>query len=215
MGRFRDVLASFDGKMLNSAEIGRRLALSRTTAMAWVRAYEEAGLVRLLPFLGESRRPILLLKPGYGEAGTDFGREELINVLQTFLPEARFSWWKARRVRTVHLIAELSTQRIGFCIPASPLPGPRDWSPLLIALERGVIHRGFLLHASAEAFFKGRDIVALPLNAFLEEPREWILYRQTRAAAREIVWRINRARFAAAMSALPPGRDLGKMRPCS
>jgi hypothetical protein len=197
MVRFRDVLASFDGMTLNAAAIGRRLALSRTTAMAWVRAYEKAGLLRLLPFYGEPRRPLLLLQPGYGEARADFGRAELINVLKRLQPDCRFFWWKARSVRAVHLIADLSKERIGFSISAAPVPRRSDWLPLAIALEREVIVRGFLLHAAEGAFFKEMAIIALPLSSFLQEPQEWIFRRRTVGTAREAVWRINRERLAA------------------
>jgi hypothetical protein len=197
MGRFRETLASFDGMTLNSAAIGRRLALSRTTAMTWIRAYERAGLLRLLPFYGESRRPLLLLQPGYGEAGSDFGRKELIEVLRRLLPDCRFFWWKARSVRAVHLVADLSKERVGFCISTSPVPRRQDWLPLTIALKRGVIHRGFLLHAADGAFFKDKAIIALPLGAFLLEPKEWLFHRRSVVSARDAVWRINRERLAA------------------
>jgi hypothetical protein len=181
---------------LNATAVGRRLVLSRTTAMSWIRAYEKAGLLRLLPFYGARRRPLLLVNPDYSEIKRSFGPEELIERLQAFLADCRFFWWKTGRVRALHLVAELPTERIGFCFSTSPMPRHRDWLPLAIALKQGVIHRGFLLHSDTGASCRGRSIVLLPLRSFLQEPEAWILERRTWRDGRDALQRINRERLA-------------------
>jgi hypothetical protein len=164
--------------------------------MSWIRAYEKAGLIRLLPFYGKSRKPCLLVRSEYSEPKMGFGTEQLIERLQAFLPDCRFFWWKTGRVRVLHLVAELPTERIGFCFSTSPVPRHRDWLPLAIALEQGVIHRGFLLHADDGASYRGFSIALLPLRSFLQEPEEWILHRRTWRDGRDALQRINRERLA-------------------
>jgi hypothetical protein len=193
---FKEVLLSFDGMTLNTSAIGRKLVISRTTIAAWVGFFANAGLIRLLPFYGEHRRPLLFVrwKPLGNESR--FRTEDLIAVLQRIFPTCGFYWWKTGRVRTVHLIADLGTERVGFCLCSAVVPQRKDWFPLLLALSRRVIHRAFFLHSDTAAFVKERAVFCLPWGAFLQEPQEWILRRRTAAEAREALRRINRERLA-------------------
>ncbi len=205
ISRFRDVLASLDGTRLNAAEIGRRLGVSRTTAMTWIHAYEKAGLLRLLPSLGTRRSRLLVLSPGYGSTASAFGIGGLLEILAGLLPDCTFHWWKTRRTRVVPLVARLRSERIGFSIARGSPPRPRDILPLRLALRQAVVQRGFVLHDGEGALCKDRAIVVLPLRAFLEEPREWVLCRRSPIEFRESLWRINRERMERLAALRPPG----------
>jgi len=187
--RFKDVLASFNGMTLNTAAIGRQLVLSRTTAAAWIREYERCGILRLLPPDSGRNKPLLLVAPDR--------RKELMELLQRIFPECSFSFWKSGRIRMVHLIADLGGERLGLCFQTSPVLRRQHWFPLLLALRRGVITRGLVLHAEPGASLKERVIVAVPWSSFVREPMRWILGTADDAARRAAVWRFNRERLAA------------------
>jgi hypothetical protein len=95
----------------------------------------------------------------------------------------------------IPLIADTGAERIGFCFSTTPVPQRRQWLPLLIALERRVIDRAFLLHEDTYAAVEKGAILILPQSAFLRELREWVLHRQTLKEARESAVRINRERL--------------------
>jgi hypothetical protein len=106
--------------------------------------------------------------------------EQLISRLLQIKPESRFFWWKTGRTRQVDLIADIGTERIGFCFLDSPLPRRRNWLALDIASWRDVIRRGFLLYAGTWSFTVASVIRILPIISFMSELDEWILRRQSK-----------------------------------
>jgi predicted AAA+ superfamily ATPase len=174
--RLPRVLASWSGKPFNTAALGRQLGVSRPTVVKYIGALERAGLVRLLPFYGGGRRPLLLLSSSPPGAWA----EQLIARLLQIKPESRFFWWKTGRTRVVDLIADVGTEKIGFRFLLSKLPRRRDWLALDIASWRDVIRRGFLLYTGTRDFVVASVIHVLPVNSFMSELEEWILRRQTK-----------------------------------
>jgi len=185
--RLPEVLAAWSGKTFNTAAISRQLGVSRPTVVAYVSKLERVDLVRLLPFYGGKRRPLLSLcsSPRGGLM------ESIIGKLCLIVPGSGFFWWKTGRTRQVDLIADVGSERIGFCFPASPLARRRDWLPLDIAARRGVIRRGFLLHTGTRAFVVASAVQALPADSFVREMDEWIFRRQSVRDGREARARIN------------------------
>lgn len=185
-----DVLASFSGKTLNASAIGRKLLVSHTTAAEWVHDLERVRLLWLVPFYGGHKRPLLIL------ATTDSPASRLMEALQRIRSVQRIYWWKSGG-RTTQLVADLTAERVGVSICESIFPRRKDWLPLIIARRRGVIQRGFLLHAEAGASIKAPAVVAVPMSAFVAEPERWILRTIGEKERRAAVWRFNRERLAA------------------
>ena len=181
---------------LNSAAIGRRLAVSRKTAMAWTRAYEKAGLIHLLCSPGTRQKPLVLLSPCFTDKPTDFVEGLVLEAMRGIIPACRFRYWRTGRVRLVPLIADTGAERVGFCLSRTLVPHRRQWLPLLIALRRGVIDRAFLLHADTYAKVGERGVLVLPTSALLSDMRGWILDRRTPPEVRMEMARINRQRLA-------------------
>ena len=191
-GRFRDILASLDGKTLNSAEVGRRLSLSRTTAMSWLNAYRRSGLVSLLPDYERQRRSVLVVLPEFSEPGTVTPRGKLLGLLRDIQPAFPLSWWKTGRVREIHVIVEIGAERIGFCLTESGFPRRRDLLPLVVGLRRRVIHRGFLLHGAHLASARDAPAVSLPFAEFVSHAHEWLFLWRTARQSRKQAARVNR-----------------------
>jgi transposase len=194
--RLRAVLRSFEGNPLNATGIGAELGVSRTTAASWVRAFDAAGLVRLLPFYGGGRRPLL----------SRHDREPLIRRIRQIVPDCRFFWWKTGRVRTIELIVETGKARIGFCFDDTGYARRRDWLPLVIAARRGVIQYGYVLDPGPRACFACAHVRILPSDLFLRDAAEWLLGCATQREVLEAMMRINSERLSAA-------RDIDTMRP--
>ena len=161
--------------------------------MAWVKAYEKAGLVHLLP--GTRRRPLLLLSPRFTDRPQDFAEALVLEALRETTPGCRFYYWRTGRVRVIPLIADTGAERIGFCISRTPSPQRRQWLPLLIAQKRGEIDRAFLLFEDGYARVQEGGVFDLPTHALLGDLRGWIA-RRTHAEARKEMAQINRARHA-------------------
>ena len=123
-------------------------------------------MVFTLPFFGEVKRPLVYLR--------DCRIEVIAARIQSFLPEARFFWWKTGRIRQIDLIVVTPAERIGICFSAVPSPPARAWRPLDIAYRRGVINRGFLLHAGDQRFVVARVVRGLAFSTFLHEAAAWI-----------------------------------------
>jgi hypothetical protein len=187
--RLPRVLAAWRGRPFNTAAMGRELGVSRPTVVSYLRTLEREGRVTLLPFYGGSRRPLL----STGEA------ELTMRRIRRLFPEARFSWWKTGRVRRVELIADIGTERIGFCF--SPFLRPRDWLPLIRAERQGVISRGYLLHLWDRALSVSSTVQALLRDVFLRDLESWIVCRKAAKDARREMRRIN-ARLADVARAL-------------
>jgi len=188
-----------NGNPLNTALIARQIGVSRPTALSRVLALQRHGLLRLLPHFGGHSRPLIFLRNSYGVDSSSFRAlcvEAVGTTLQLIDAEAQFFWWKTGRVRRIDLLATMQELRIGFCFSAPPLYRRKDWKPLLIGYDRGLIHRGFLLHGGSRAFGLGTALQALPLRKFLEEPREWIFDRLTSRRASEAMRLINESAAA-------------------
>jgi len=185
--RLPEVLASWSSKTFNTAAISRQVGVSRPTVVKYVNALERVGLVRLLPFYEGKKRPLLVLASSSRGGWT----ESIIRRLKEIVPESRFFWWKSGRIRLVDLVADLGTERIGFCFVASPLPGRRDWLPLDIASRRGAINRGFMIHTGSWAAVAARVVQIVPFNSFMAEFEDWILHRRTAKDSQEARARIN------------------------
>jgi len=195
------LLAPANGEPLNVALIARLLGVSHPTAALRIRDLQRLGLVRLLPFFGPGKKPILYLRGRYGAGLADFRAfciEAIITRLGEIFPESRFSWWKTGRVRQIDLVAEAGEERIGFCFAAAQATRNSAWLPLAMGCKRGLIHRGYLLHSGKRAFIIGRAVHALPLSEFLAEPGEWILRRRTESESRAARNRINALALQAA-----------------
>ena len=193
--RFRDVLASFDRMTLNCAAIGRRLALSRTTASTWVRAYERAGLLHLLPSLERRRRPLLLVSPRFTDDSGSLCAARVLESLQETVPSSRFHYWNTGRVRMIPLIADTGAERIGFCFSTTPVPQRRQWLPLLLAMKRHVIDRAFLLHENTYATVANGAVLVLPRSEFLREIEGWVIRKWTLIDARQASLQSGRKRL--------------------
>ncbi len=180
------LLSEWDGRVLNTAKIGKSLGVSRPTALAWIRSLERQGYVRLLPFLGRGGKRMLYLRDGF-----DF-RASCVEAIARLFPKSRLSWWKTGRVRRIDLVVDADGERVGFCIAASPLRYNRYWLPLRRALQRGLIQRGFSLHNGEWGFFVSPAIYSLPLSAFLKDAKYWVLSRFTEWEARRAIGLINR-----------------------
>ncbi len=184
------LLSEKSGKPLNTAKIGRRLEVSRPTALARVRVLERLGFVRLLPFLARGGRRMLYLRDGFDFRA--FAIDAIASKLSRLAPESRLCWWKTGRVRQIDLVVETDQQRIGFCFAASSFRYNRYWLPLRRALRRGVIQRGFSLHNGEWAYFAGPEIYSLPLSAFLKDAEYWVFGNFTEWEARRAIGLINR-----------------------
>jgi hypothetical protein len=137
---------------------------------ACLQALERKGLVRLLPFYGGHRRP-MLYAPSYFPG---LCIEAIMARLSRIRAGCKFFWWKTGRVRQIDLLAKAGEERIGFCVSSHPLPRRKDWLPLKMAYQSYVIDRGFLLYPGNHPFVAARAVLALPIHVFLKNIDEWI-----------------------------------------
>ncbi|HET6487433.1 MAG TPA: hypothetical protein VFH83_13485 [Spirochaetia bacterium] len=155
---------------------------------------EHLGLVRRLPFHGGGRRPLLYIRPGCVQSPPSFRGTLVDAVIRGLLPmlvDPEFSWWKTGRIRQIDLLAEGRLESVGFCFSSNLNTLNRDWWPLRLALRRGLIHRGFLLHPGERAFFASAKVFALPAAEFVADLRAWILGRESNCVAIRAMDRIN------------------------
>jgi len=166
----------------------------------------QRGLLWLLPDIERPRIRVLVLR-------NDSPVSRLLETLQAVLPSARFTSWRGGHPRSVQVVAELETERIGFCVCQSPLHYPRHWLPLIFACQRGVVQRGFLLHEEPEASLKASRVVTMPLTAFLADPVRWIHGTAGQASRRAAVRQFNRERLAPRLAAIYAGHVLSGALP--
>ena len=155
---------------------------------------EHLGLVRRLPFHGGGRRPLLYIRPGCVQSPPSFRGTLVDAVIRGLLPmlvDPEFSWWKTGRIRQIDLLAEGRLESVGFCFSSNLNTLNRDWWPLRLALRRGLIQRGFLLHPGERAFFASAKVFALPAAEFVADLRAWILGRESNCVAIRAMDRIN------------------------
>jgi Winged helix-turn-helix DNA-binding len=161
-------LWEWNGRPLNVTAIARRMEVTRPTARARLRKLESEGMIILLPCLGRGR-PLIYLRHSF--AG--YWVHTIIRQILEISPEATFSWWKTGRVRQIDLIARFEGRCFGIQISANDQRNSAWW-PLLIARRRGLIQRGYFLHAQTRAFTIRRDLFGLPLSGFAENLDAWI-----------------------------------------
>jgi hypothetical protein len=149
--------------------------------VSWVRAFDKAGLIRLLPFYGAKRRPFLSREDA----------EPFIRRILQIAPGCRFYWWKTGRVRTIELIADTGRARIGFCFDDTALSRRRKWLPLEIAARRGVISQGYLIDTGTRAYCAEAHVRVLPRDVFLRDAEEWLLGCTTGREALDAMMRVN------------------------
>lgn len=183
------LLPSLSSVRLNSLEVGWLLGISHPTALAYLHHLEEVGLVTRVPFYGGGKRPLLIAWEDPSP------RASLLRALQDLRPDCRLHWWECTRARVVSLLADLGNERVGFCFSSAQRPQRRDWQPLALAINRGVIDRGFLLHAGDRAFKPhGLRIFGLPLHLLMEQLGEWMFTWRAPTESWQAMVRINKAR---------------------
>jgi hypothetical protein len=127
--------------------------------VAWLHALERDGLVRLLPFYGGGRRPMLYVSnlfPG-------LWLEIVMAHLSRRCPAYRYFWWKTGRVRRIDLLAVGGEERIGVRVCGGHCPQTRDFIPLDRACEKRLIDRGCVLYSGRQAFRVSPVLQVLPL----------------------------------------------------
>lgn len=176
------LLSDWDGKLLNASAIGRRLGVSHTTAMRMVKDLAKRRVVCILPSFDSSRRPLLYVLDAPLGSWVGAVMKEIVKLS----PESRFFWWKTRRVRQIHLVAQVGQRRLGFRFCLDGIPRRKDRIPLQIAQQRALIHGGYILHSCGRASFFRPMTVELSLMDFLFKPGYWINPPEPRAEVRRI-----------------------------
>jgi hypothetical protein len=170
------------GQSLNASAIGRRLGLACNTILHRIAMLEEAGVIRILPSLA-GRHPHVLLRDCRFLKALGGGRAA---ILRAYLTEritmsygagdscVRFFQWEAGRVKRIDLVASTSKETVGFQFSDRPAVRNRDWAPLRLAVEKGVVNRGFLVHCGMGAFVTARAVSVVPIQGFLENLDRWL-----------------------------------------
>ena len=161
-------LWEMSGQALNVSAVARRMKVTRPTARARIRKLEREDLILLLPGLNGGR-PLLYVKGTFAGAWVS----RVIERIRESRPDASFFWWRTGRVRRISLISQVGGRRIGFQFSEDIIQN-RTWWPLVIARHRGIIQRGYLLHAGTRAFSIRRDIYGLPLYLFTDRAEDWM-----------------------------------------
>jgi hypothetical protein len=175
-------LAAGGGAGLNAAELGRSVGLSSIEVKRCVKQLEEAGVVRLLPSLS-GRRPWIVLRDcrllrDLGGTRPDVLRacltERAAAVLRARDPSTGLFHWESGGAARLDLVARCGGESVGFLVLETRVPRRRQWAPLRIALQKGVIGRGFLLHCGRRSFVTLGAVVVLPLLDFMGEREAWL-----------------------------------------
>ena len=160
----------WNGSCLNITSIANGLAISRPTARHHLARLQREGSIRLLPFFGTGRRPIVLLVGWYDDQPASFRAfctDAVIARFRELDPACSFHYWATGRVRRVDLLAVISHKRVGFCFSDHPISQPRHWWPLHIAMKRGVVDLGWLLNAGWWPGRIGRGLYERSIGKFL------------------------------------------------
>jgi len=161
-------LWEMSGQALNVSAVAKSMEVTRPTARARIRKLEREDLILLLPGLNGGR-PLMHVK------GTFAGRwaSRVMEGIRERHPDASFFWWKTGRVRRIGLISQIGGRRVGFQFSEDVVQN-KTWWPLVLARQRGVIQRGYLLHTQPRAFSIRKDIYGLPLYLFVDRPEDWM-----------------------------------------
>ena len=87
----------------------------------------------------------------------------------------------------------MGKEEIGFCLCERAVIRRKDWLPLRIACQRGVVSRGLLLHGGSGAFALSAGVQALPQGDFLADTESWLFWDVKSSEARKARNRINHA----------------------
>jgi len=95
----------------------------------------------------------------------------------------------------VDLIADAGDERVGFSFTSAGRLKLRDWTPLVLAIRRKVIDRGFVLYTGERVVrnFEWR-IFGLPRHVFLRQAQDWMVTWREARESWQAMYRINRAR---------------------
>jgi hypothetical protein len=139
-------IAACSGQALNASAIGRRLDISYHTVLHRIASLEIGGLIRVLPSLA-GRRPHVLLRDcrlleTLGSNSLAMLRASLTERITTTF-KARYSQWEAGKSKRIDLVASTPRETVGFRFVEGQGLRNRDWAPLRLGIERGVVDRGF------------------------------------------------------------------------
>lgn len=172
-----EAIAEQHGHVVDYKMLGQRLLISNHAARRRVQAFEEEGLVLLLPALGKIagkkrvRRPRLYLRniEGLSDAKKIQGSyiEEIIKQEKLRHPSSRFFHYSKYSGLTVDLIVERAEYRFGIQLNLPDSNFMSSHRPICSTVMEGVAKRGFVLHSPYRAFFAGRNVIALPFPIFL------------------------------------------------
>ena len=187
----REVAAS-SGQSLNASATGRRLGLSCHAVSHRIAALEKAGMIRILPSLASRHFHVLLrdcrlLRKLGGIRRALFQTcltEHITAVYTSWAPSTRYFQWEAGRVKRIDLVVRTGWETVGFCFKECLVPRNRDWAPLRLGLESGVIDRGFIIHRGTGAFVTARVVIALSVRNFLGQLDKWLSCRSFPEARR-------------------------------
>ena len=161
----------WNAQPLNTSALARQAKVSRPTMTACLDVLEREGLIRLIPFYGGHRRPILYLPSWF----PGLWLEAIIARLVEINPGCQFFWWKTGRVRQIDLLAIVGKEKVGFCVSSHTLQRRKQWLPLRTAFQSYVIDRGFLLYPRGHPFSASHAVRAMPIHVFMQDVEYWIL----------------------------------------
>ncbi len=191
--RFLEVAAIANGQILNISNVSRDCHVARQTVHGFYDVLEETLLGIRLP----AWRPRLKVKevehPKFyffdgGVARTLLGKiaeppesaEEgvllesfLLNELRAFDSYAglkgKFSYWRTPSGSEIDLIWTKGSRSVGFEFKRTTRWRREDSASLLEVVQSGKLKRGFAVYLGKETLALGKNVVALPIEAFLEK----------------------------------------------
>ena len=181
MALLREISAC-NGRALNASAIGRRLGLSCHSILHRIAVLQDAGIIRVLPSLA-GRHPHVLLRDCRFLKALGGSRAAILRACLTERITmsygagascVRFFQWEAGRVKRIDLVASTSKETVGFQFSDRPAVRNRDWAPLRLAVEKGVVNWGFLVHCGMGAFVTARAVLVVPVQGFLDNLDRWL-----------------------------------------
>jgi hypothetical protein len=175
-------IAACNGQAVNASAIGRRLDMSYHTVLHRIASLQDAGLVRVLPYLAGRRAHVLIrdcrLLQALGGGSPAVLRARLTERIATALdaraPSTRWYQWEAGTVKRIDLVASTPQETVGFQFVEGLGLRKRDVAPLRLGLQRRVIDRGFLIHCGSQSFLTARVVIVLPTQDFLDRMDQWL-----------------------------------------
>lgn len=210
-------VAAATGQALNASATGRRLGISCRAVSRRIATLEKAGVVRILPSLANRHSHVLLRDCRLLQKLGGSRRALLLTCLTehvaraytTRAPSTRYFHWAVGRVKQIDLVVPTGPETIGFCFKECLIARRRDWAPLRRGLERGVIHRGFVVYPWTNQFVTARVVLALPIQVFLRRLGEWLACRSF-VEARQFMRSLSASQVPGESRHVP---DVGKLGP--